>query len=81
MVCTTLNVVSPTTPTQPTAPTTTTTTTTTTTPTQTIPCKLLGLIDVELPQDMCGIAQLMAIGGAAIGGLFVLKIVSELFRR
>jgi hypothetical protein len=30
---------------------------------------------------MCGIAQLMAIGGVAIGGLFVLKIVSDIFKR
>jgi hypothetical protein len=28
---------------------------------------------------MCGIAQLMAIGGVAVGGLFVLKIVSDIF--
>jgi hypothetical protein len=44
------------------------------------PCKLLGLVDLPLPQDLCGIAQLMALGGVFIGGLYVLRFISDLFR-
>jgi len=44
------------------------------------PCRLLGLVDLPLPQDLCGVAQLMALGGVFIGGLYVLKFISDLFR-
>jgi len=44
------------------------------------PCKLLGLIDLPLPSDLCGVAQLMALGVVFIGGLYVLRFISDLFR-
>jgi len=44
------------------------------------PCKLLGLVDLPLPPDLCGVAQLIALGGVFIGGLYVLKFISDLFR-
>jgi len=45
------------------------------------PCSLLGIATIPVPQEWCGLANIIALGGICLGGLYLLGILRDIFRR
>jgi hypothetical protein len=44
-------------------------------------CSLLGIATIPVPQEWCGLANIIALACVGIGGLYLLGIVRDIFRR
>jgi hypothetical protein len=45
------------------------------------PCSLLGIATIPVPQEWCGLANIIALGSVCLGGLYLLGIVRDIFRK
>jgi hypothetical protein len=44
-------------------------------------CSLLGIATIPVPQEWCGLANIIALACVGIGGLYLLGIIRDIFRR